>query len=339
MRNLFFEHSLPDHIVNNLNLSTVQLERKSFINNQLKGSQSDLLYKIKTIDNKLLFIYILLEHKSSIDRWVLFQLLGYIVQIGDRERMINKVKRKRKREENKANNRPENEGIETEYLTPVIPIIVYHGPEHWECSKNLSKLYKGNDLYKDFLPDFNFLVINLHNYDETQIKGIVYLQVALLVMKYFFSDELFNKLPDILSLFADLVQQKSTIDFLSIVLEYIGTNQRCDEEFLKESLDKAFENKGEEIMHTLADKLVDKYSLADKWIDKGKKVGKKEGKTQLLSFLFEERFGNIPQQLTKQINQADDKLIEDLTRSFLRFQSINDYYLWWEKHYSAKRVI
>jgi hypothetical protein len=46
-------------------------------------------------------------------------------------------------------------------------------------------------------------------------------------------------------------------------------------------LDKAFENKGEEIMHT----------LADKWIDKGKK----EGKTQLLSFLFEERFGNIPQ--------------------------------------------
>jgi predicted transposase YdaD len=187
------------------------------------------------------------------------------------------------------------------------------------------------------------LVINLKNYDESQIKGIVYLQVALLVMKYFFSDELFNKLPDILSLLADLVQQKSTIDFLSIVLEYIGTHQRCDEDFLKESLDKAFENKGEEIMHTLANTLVNKYSLADKWIDKGKregkregkKEGKKEGKTQLLSFLFEERFGNVPQQLTKQINQADDKLIEDLTRSFLRFQSINDYYLWREKHYSA----
>ncbi|ETR71500.1 MAG: hypothetical protein OMM_02449 [Candidatus Magnetoglobus multicellularis str. Araruama] len=164
-------------------------------------------------------------------------------------------------------------------------------------------------------------------------------------MKYYFSDELFNKLPDIFSLLADLVQQKSTIEFLSIVLEYIGTNQRCDEDFLKESLDKAFENKGEEIMHTLAEKLVDKYSLAeklvdkyslaDKWIDQGKKEGKKEGKTQLLSFLFEERFGSIPQQITKQINQADDKLIEDLTRSFLRFQSINDYYLWWEKHYSA----
>jgi hypothetical protein len=67
----------------------------------------------------------------------------------------------------------------------------------------LPELYKGYDLYQEFLPDFNFLVINLHHYDESQINGIVYLQVALFIMKFFFSDELFNKLPDILSLLAD----------------------------------------------------------------------------------------------------------------------------------------
>ena len=210
---------------------------------------------------------------------------------------------------------------------------MYHGPETWKIPKNLPELYKGNDLYKDFLPDFKFKVINLHNYDESQIKGIVYLQVSLLVMKYFFSEELINKLPEILSLLADLIQQKTTIDFLSILLEYIGTNQRCDEEFLKKSLDIAFENKGEQIMYSLADKLVEKYSLADKWIDKGKK----EGKAELISFLFEERFGKIPPQIQKQINQTDDNIIEDLTRSFLRFQSINDYYLWWDKYYSTRK--
>ncbi|ETR69836.1 MAG: hypothetical protein OMM_09256 [Candidatus Magnetoglobus multicellularis str. Araruama] len=77
-------------------------------------------------------------------------------------------------------------------------------------------------------------------------------------MKYFFSEELLDKLPEILSLLADLIQQKSTIDFLCVVLEYIGTNQLCDETFIKESLDKAFENKGEEIMYSLTDKLIDK---------------------------------------------------------------------------------
>ena len=84
-------------------------------------------------------------------------------------------------------------------------------------------------------------------------------------------------------------------------------------------------------------------SLSGKWIDKGIKEGKKEGKkegikegrTELLAFLFEERFGNVPQQLKKQIYEADDKLIEDLTRSFLGFQSINDYYFWWNNRISA----
>jgi hypothetical protein len=201
--------------------------------------------------------------------------------------------------------------------------------------KHLSELYKCEDECTSFIPDFNFLNINLRNYDESQIKGYIYLQVALLIMKYFFSDKLRHKLPEILALLADLIQQKTTIEFLSIVLEYIGTNQLCDEEFIKESLDKAFDNKGEQIMYSLTDTLINRYALSDKWINQGKKEGKKEGKTELLFFLFEERFGNVPKQFEKQINQADDSTIEDLTRSFLRFQSINDYYIWWDQHYSA----
>ena len=74
-------------------------------------------------------------------------------------------------------------------------------------------------------------------------------------------------------------------------------------------------------MYSLADTLVEKYALADKWIDKGKKEGRKEGKAELISFLFEERFGKIPPQIQKQVNQTDDNIIEDLTRAFLRFQS------------------
>ena len=131
-----------------------------------------------------------------------------------------------------------------------------------------------------------------------------------------------------MSLLADLIQQKTTINFLSVLLEYIGTNKNCDEDFIKETLNKAFESKGEHIM----------YSLVDKWkIDakkEGKNEGRKEGKTELLSFLFEERFGKVPQQIKKQINKADDKLIEDLARSILKFQSINECYLWLDKNFA-----
>jgi len=45
-------------------------------------------------------IYILLEHKSYIDRWVMLQLLGYIVKICERQREMNKLKRQEIRKQN-----------------------------------------------------------------------------------------------------------------------------------------------------------------------------------------------------------------------------------------------
>ncbi|KPA17213.1 Transposase (putative), YhgA-like protein [Candidatus Magnetomorum sp. HK-1] len=57
----FIKNYLPSDMVKTLDLSTVELERKSFINKQLKGMQSDLLYKLKTIDGKSILIYIFLS--------------------------------------------------------------------------------------------------------------------------------------------------------------------------------------------------------------------------------------------------------------------------------------
>jgi len=44
------------------------------------------------------------------------QLLGYIVKICERQREINKLKRQEIRKQNELDGKPENTGIETEYL-------------------------------------------------------------------------------------------------------------------------------------------------------------------------------------------------------------------------------
>ena len=168
------------------------------------------------------------------------------------------------------------------------------------------------------IPDFDYQVIDLTIYEDYQIKGMVYLRVAALIMKYYFREDLNHKLPEILSLLSDLIQQKTTIDFLEVVLEYIVTNKNIDEESMVDNIEKAFHKKGDDFM----------ISLTEKWMNKGKK----SGKVEILYYLFEERFGKVPQKMKKQITQVDDKRLEDLTRSFLSFKSINDYYLWWDKH-------
>ena len=70
-----------------------------------------------------------------------------------------------------------------------------------------------------------------------------------------------------------------------------------------------------------------------------KKEGKKEGKKEIIIFLFENRFGKLPTKFEKQINKIDSQLLDDLAISFLNFSSINDYYLWWDKHCSRNTKI
>jgi hypothetical protein len=298
-----------------------------------------MLYKIKTNDGIPVWIYVLLEHKSYIDRWVLYQLLDYIMQIAARERMIKKAKRKQKQKDNKAHKRPQNDGIETIYLTPVIPIIVYHGPKMWDIPAHLSQIYRGEDPFMQYIPDFKFEVVDLRQYSDAEIKGTVYLQVIFLVMKHYFSNYDEGKLVKILSLLADLVQQKSTIDFLSVVFEYIATNHSCDESFIKDNIEESFHEKGKEMMYTWVDKYKDigRREGSKEGRKKGRKEGRKETMNKMFDILFIERFGKFPAKIRNQLDQVDDEKMADLTRAVLRFNSLNDYYLWWDNYSSAKQ--
>ena len=92
----FISNYLPKNIVNQLDLNTLELDRESFVDILLSATQSDLVFKVKRKDGKKLLIYVLIEHKSFIDKWVLFQVLGYIVRINEREREIKQIERKKK---------------------------------------------------------------------------------------------------------------------------------------------------------------------------------------------------------------------------------------------------
>jgi len=68
----------------------------------------------------------------------------------------------------------------------------------------------------------------------------------------------------------------------------------------------------------------------------GIKEGEKKGKKEIILYLFENRFGKLPAKMKKQINQIETKLLDDLAVSLFNFNTVNDYYFWWDKHYSKK---
>jgi len=286
-----------------------------------------LLFRILTKDGVAIFIYFLLEHKSFVDRWLMMQLLTYILKICDEQRAANKQKRKELRSQNKIQGKPENEGIETEYLYPIIPVVFYHGKDKWNLKKDFSELFLSGELYKKYLPDFTYELINTADYKDNQFKGNVILHVSLMAMKHFFMDDFEEKVPELLNLLADLIENiDSEIDFLEVLLRYLSTNKKYDKKWLQSTLKRTFKNKGEKIMN----------SIADLWIEDGKKIGEKIGEKKgekkaakkLIAKLMSKKFNININRIMPRLNPLRTDDIMDLGEQILSMKTFDDAYNW-----------
>ena len=76
----FLNNYLPQNIMNIIDIDTLEPQKDSFINEELKEEFSDLLFRVN-INNKDGYLYFLFEHKSYISKDVPFQLLKYMIEI------------------------------------------------------------------------------------------------------------------------------------------------------------------------------------------------------------------------------------------------------------------
>ena len=100
---------------------------------ELRESFSDLVYSATYRGTVAIKLSLLFEHKSYQPRYPHLQLLRYMLGIWETQRDQKLA------------------------LTPVIPIIVYHGRESWQY-RTLSELFAGADQeLRRFLPSFDYL--------------------------------------------------------------------------------------------------------------------------------------------------------------------------------------
>ncbi|MFN6304864.1 MAG: Rpn family recombination-promoting nuclease/putative transposase, partial [Planctomycetota bacterium] len=121
-RDLIQTH-LPADLVSAMDLDSLELQKDSFIDEDLRQSFSDLLYSARFIepDGQPIEgqVYLLFEHKSQSDPMTCFQLLRYIVRIWE-QRLRN-----------------------GQSLCPVFPLVVYHGQEAWSAPASLEEFIGG----------------------------------------------------------------------------------------------------------------------------------------------------------------------------------------------------
>ncbi len=108
-------------------------------------------------------------------------------------------------------------------LPVIIPLLISHGTTSYPLERvRLASILTGpvTELAR-FIPDFGIELYDLSRFSDNEIKGEVMLRVVLLLLKYSSDPAFLDKLPEILAVMRELMQQDTGLQYLEVVLRYI----------------------------------------------------------------------------------------------------------------------
>ncbi len=192
-------------------------------------------------------------------------------------------------------------------LTPVIPIVLYHGERSWHPN-GIAELFP--DLPKElslFIPVFDFIFIDLSTYSESEIKQRIFdqvsLKISLLVMKNIFNPEkLEQQLPSLFNIGAELYREQSGLKFLETVVTYLYQATEIETDKIINAIEP-ISNEGGKIAMSTAEK------LRQEGMAKGRVEERKES---LISFVHRAGKQGIPIETIAKIVELDENLIEQI---------------------------
>ena len=137
------------HLAPRIDFNQLKFIERSFLADNLEELVADLVFRVPfrdESDTDELFIYILIEHQSTVDTKMPFRVLSYMVNILALQRR-----------EWVANNVPESQ----QQYRPVIPILFYTGEQRWNAPLTINALMAVPDVLSEFIPKFKILLLDV----------------------------------------------------------------------------------------------------------------------------------------------------------------------------------
>ena len=279
------EHLLPDELSKRIDWDTLAPLPADFIPEDLRELQADLLFSVK-LGKRDIFLYLLLEHQSSNDHWLVLRLLIYITEIAKRFR-------KQKPEATK--------------LPAIVPLVVHHSNTGWTAPQRFSDLL---DLSQDekhllspYLLDFSFLLDDLSKTQSEELKARSASELARLALYMLknsrSSQNILENLVAWTDIATDVLEATNGVAALAAILNYIMQVTKMPIEQVEEAT-KKLGPKAEKAFISTADILIAK--------------GKAEGKAEVVLRMLQLKFGSLSSSAEQSIQSATsdqlDKLVE-----------------------------
>jgi predicted transposase/invertase (TIGR01784 family) len=242
----FLKQTLPHKLSDKIDYDTLRSDTNTYVDEELREYFSDMVYDCVYNSHVPVKIVLLFEHKSYIPDYPHLQILRYLLNIYQ-----TSLKQDKK-------------------LKPVIPIIFYHGTEKWESYRFYMSFESIDETLKLFIPDFNYLLMDLSDYSDKQIINGVFnnvaTKIASLLMKNIYDEKkLLKNLVDFLNIGALYFREEKGLRFLEAVIRYLMSNLDIQAtNVIKKSIE-AISFEGAKTVMTIAE------SLIEKGIEKGER--------------------------------------------------------------------
>jgi predicted transposase/invertase (TIGR01784 family) len=199
----YLQSMLPADVLATIDLEKLERINGSFVSPALQPSFSDVVYLSPLRDDKhSIYLSFIFEHKSKPESRPHLQLLRYMLD---------------------AWNEQLNHG--QKFITPIVPILIYHGKQGWKKRKMTD--YFGKKLPESLLrytPSFDYIFTHVRNLSDEQIlelsKGL--LINTLLMMKHIWEPEYILQNPQLI--FINLDEPNQHQDFIVFMLAYFLKN-------------------------------------------------------------------------------------------------------------------
>jgi predicted transposase/invertase (TIGR01784 family) len=275
----FFETHLPEKIKMIADLKTLRLRKESYLDQELKESLTDILFSVN-LDNKGGYLYVLVEHQSTVDKLMAFRLLKYQILIMEQHLKENKDKQ----------------------LPLIYPLVFYTGSKKYNASTDLFDLFaESQELAREiFLKPFHLVDVNQILDEDLRIR--VWCGVMELCLKHIYEKDMLSFIRLDMTILLKNLMSKGGLDFVEDTIRYIiyAADTSDLESFVEMIRENLSPQLGEKTMTLL---------------ENARQSGHQEGIMKSLQHLLLGKFGELPSQYLKLIQQADvDKLLGFMKR-------------------------
>lgn len=299
---------LPPELSGLVRWSTLKKQPGSFVDETLREQHTDLLFSAQ-VGERPVFFYVLFEHQSTADRWMMLRLLRYMIRIWE-EHLAKEPKATR--------------------LPAIVPVVLHHSETGWTYATAFEELIDLDDETRDealpFVPRFRLLLDDVSHATDEELLARSMTALAKMVLGCFRHSRDMRNLLENLRPWANLLEEirrsPSGVRAYAIILRYILGAADHTPEQLRALVAGAAPPEIEEEMASTADMLIEEGM--QKGLLKGRQEGRRAGRADTVLKLLRLKFRRLPAGTAARVRDASEAELQRWTERVLTATSLAD---------------